>query len=211
MTLPALDARLRAAYDLIAPCGAYADIGADHGLLPLHLIAQGDVQSAIVADISAPALEKAKAAFTRHGMADRVSFIIADGLNALNAPMDVISILGMGGDTLLRILKSGQGKLHGAALILSPHTDLYKVRQGISGMGYALLKETLVFERRRFYVLLKAVPGPSRYGEAALFLGPCLLRDRPPLFLDYLKWRQKVAKAAHSAELDYVEEALRCW
>ncbi len=208
MRLPSLDFRLKAAYDLIEPCENYGDIGADHGLLPLHLAAAGKVKCPLVADISASALQKAMANFERFDVPGE--FRLADGLNALNRPMDFISILGMGGDTMVAILQSGQEKLLDAQLVLSPHTDLKRVRQAVSQMGYVFQKETLVLERRRFYVLMLLKKGQAVYTEKELVLGPGLLKENPPLFKDYLLWREKVLKAAGDADLPFVQEALEC-
>lgn len=208
MLLPRLDARLRAAYDLIDPCARYADIGADHGLLPLHLVADKRVGHAIVADISESALQRAQETFRKHAIA--ASFVVADGLSALTAPCDFVSILGMGGDTMLGILRSGRAHLGDARLILSPHTDLSAVRQGVFDMGYVFEKESLVRAKGRMYVIMRLQKGHAAYNETELLLGPCLLKTRPPLFSDYLLWRKKVAIEAAAPELPLIEEAIRC-
>ena len=208
MRLKTLDLRLRAAYDLVDACERYADIGADHGLLPLHLVAGGKVERPIVSDISAPALQKARDIFARHGL--EADFRVADGLKALDVPMDFISILGMGGDTLLSILNAGKEKLGNATLVLSPHTHLKRVRQGLNALGYVFEKEALVFEGRRFYVLLRVKKGEAAYTEKEYALGPCFLKEPPPLFIEYLLWQKKVLILSGSEDIKFVEEAIEC-
>lgn len=160
----------------------------------------------VVSDISAPALEKARELITRCHFAKRAVFVQADGLNALHEPAQAISLLGMGGDTICAILTAAPQRLQGAALILSPHTELYKVREVLHRIGYGIAKESIARSGGRFYVILKALPGDAVYSEKELLLGPCLIRERPALFKDYLLWRQRVAYAALKALKDAGDE-----
>lgn len=209
LRLPTLDERLLAAADLFPPCRLGADIGADHGRLPLYLLASGRCERMVVSDISAPALSKARELITRHHFDHRAAFIQADGLNALAEPAQAASLLGMGGDTMCAILTAAPQRLHGAALILSPHTELYKVREVLHFIGYQIEKESIARSGGRFYMILKALPGDASYTEKELFLGPCLLRERPPLFQDYLRWRQRVAGTALKALKDAGDDDMR--
>jgi tRNA (adenine22-N1)-methyltransferase len=180
-------------------CHLGADIGTDHGRLPLHLLAAGRCERMVVSDISAPALSKARELITRHHFEDRAGFVQADGLDALYEPAQAVSLLGMGGDTMRAILAAAPQKLQGAALILSPHTDLYNVREVLHLIGYRIEKESVARSGGRFYIILRALPGDIVYTEKELLLGPCLLREKPPLLQDYLLWRQRVANTALKA------------
>ncbi len=199
MRLPNLDERLQAAADLFPPCRLGADIGTDHGRLPLYLLASGKCERMVVSDISEPALSKARELFARHRFDDRAVILQADGLNALAEPVQAVSLLGMGGDTMCAILTAAPERLHGAALILSPHTELNKVREALPRIGYHIATEAIARSGGRFYVILKALPGKAVYTEKELLLGPCLIRERPPLFPDYLRWRQRVLHKALQA------------
>ncbi len=202
LRLPKLDERLLAAANLFPPCRLGADIGTDHGRLPLYLLALGRCKRMVVSDISEPALSKARELITRHHFDDRTVFIQADGLNALQEPVQAVSLLGMGGDTMCAILTAAPQILHGAALILSPHTELDKVREVLPRIGYHITKESIARSGGRFYVILQALPGETAYTKKEMLLGPCLLRERPPLFEDYLRWRQRVLHKALQALKD---------
>ncbi len=153
-----------------------------------------------VTDVSGSALSKAKTLLTRHGFSDRVIFREADGLHALGEePAQAVSITGMGGDTISIILTAAPQKLQGASLILSPHTELPKLRETLPTICYRIEKESIARAGGRFYVVLLAMPGTAAYTEKELNLGPCLLRERPPLFTDYLHWRLKVTQKALTA------------
>lgn len=202
LRLPMLDDRLLAAADFFPSCCLGADIGTDHGRLPLYLLATGRCECMVVSDISAPALSKARELITRHHFDKQAAFVQADGLNALHEPAQAISLLGMGGDTMCAILSTAPQKLQGAALILSPHTELDKVREVLHPIGYYIAKESIARSGGRFYVILQALPGDAVYTEKELFLGPSLLKERPALFEDYLHWRQRVAGTALKALRD---------
>ena len=186
LRLPCLDARLQAAFDLIGVCSAHADIGADHGLLPLRLITDKKAARVIVSDISAASLAKAISVFERFGCTEHAEFVEADGIDAITEPVDSLSILGMGGDRILGILKRGAAVLKGAALILSPHTRLYETRRGLYEMGYHIAAEKLVLSRGRYYVLMRAETGSEACDERALRMGPCFIKEPPPHYEDYL-------------------------
>lgn len=228
-----LDGRLKAAMLLARPCGVCADIGADHGRLSAALLQSGRAKQVLVADVSAPSLNKAKNLLGGLGLSDRATFAVADGLralDALNIPAETVFVLGMGGQTLSRILEEGCGRLHGAALVLGAQTDLPLLRQTLCRIGYRIRQEQPVKENRRYYLLMQCTPasdGEPVYDERELLLGPVLLRERPPLWRDILERRERLLRGAVSSmelakapvdeellalyrrELSYVRQALQ--
>ncbi len=163
----------------------------------------------MVSDISEPALLKARELITRHHFDHRAVFVQADGLDALTEPAQAVSLLGMGGDTMCAILTASPDRLHGASLVLSPHTEIHKVRKMLPSIGYQITKESIARSGGRFYVILQAQPGRAKYTEKELLLGPCLIKERPPLFQEYLIWRQRVAHKALQAMKDAGEDESR--
>ena len=114
---PLLDGRLSAAMALAQGAQVFADIGADHGRLSAVMLLSG-ARSALVADISAAALEKARKRLHALGLDNRATFAVADGLAALDAlkqPPDTVFVLGMGGETIGGILYRGHTRLVGAS------------------------------------------------------------------------------------------------
>ena len=212
MRYPQLDDRLQAAADLFPVCAYGADIGADHGRLSCHLLHSGKCARVIVSDISAESLAKAQALLALHELADRADFCVADGLNALRGRPNVqcAVMCGMGGRLISQILRDGCGLLQGAALVLSSHTDIPLVRQTLMQIGYAITAECIVRAKGRFYVLMRAEPGNAHYTERELYLGPALLDNPPPLWQDYLRWREGVVacEAVHERQLAWIREEL---
>lgn len=228
---PILDGRLSAAMALAGRVDSFADIGADHGRLSAAMLLSGYARRALVADISPYALEKARQRIARLALDDRATFAVADGLDALgDSAVDLAFILGMGGDTLSGILRRGQHRLHGAALVLGAHTGLPLVRATLCQIGYRIRREVVAHDAGRDYVLMRctpALPGEPAYTEAERLLGPMLMRECPQGWLPVLKRRKRLLTQGIEAmqaarlekdaqrlalslrELSYVEACLR--
>ena len=73
MSMIRLDSRLHSALLLAQPCGVCADIGADHGRLSAALLQSGRAKQVLVADVSAPSLNKAKILLGGLGLSDRAT------------------------------------------------------------------------------------------------------------------------------------------
>jgi len=230
---PLLDGRLSAAMALAENCRVFADIGADHGKLSTAMLLQDESRYALVADISAPALSKAEALIARMGLNDRVTFAVANGLDALDSlkseAVDTVFVLGMGGDTVSGILERGAGRLRGAAVILGAQTDLPLVRRTLCRIGYCIRREVVASESGRDYVLIRAEEAEAPdYTEEEILLGPVLLREMPSGWQPLLERRRKLLEqgviamrktmlakdaerlALFERELGYIDRALAC-
>ena len=95
-----LDARLSLVYDLVDPCELAADIGTDHARLPAALLQRGRCCRMILTDISPDALENARREIIRCGLSGKADLRLGDGLSPLSESCGVVSITGMGGQTM---------------------------------------------------------------------------------------------------------------
>lgn len=201
---PLLDGRLSAAMALAQGAQVFADIGADHGRLSAVMLLSG-ARSALVADISAAALEKARKRLHALGLDNRATFAVADGLAALDAlkqPPDTVFVLGMGGETIGGILRRGHTRLGGAALILGAQTDLPMVRRTVCEVGYRIRSEVIASAGGRDYVLMRCTPARADeavYTERECMLGPGLLRDPSSEWQRVLKHREHLLQQEISA------------
>ena len=180
-----------------------ADVGSDHGLLPLALLASGRASFAV-------ATEKTPVRAARIGRPPRgASWARAfrrrfgDGLAPLR-PADAIDTLilaGLGGRTILRILDVPRlGDLRPAAVILQPRTEPARVRSWLSRHGWRLSAETVAVERGRRHVSLRAERGADDdlYRDDALSrddllaVGPFLMRSGDPEVVR--AWREELAR-----------------
>lgn len=155
-----LTPRLQAIADQI-PQGAHlADIGTDHGYLPVWLLQNRRIDSAIAADLREGPLNRAKETAQRFGVAEQISFRLCDGLTDIRrSEADTIAIAGMGGETIISILEAAPWTKEGALLLLQPMTGLAELRQWLQSNGYEIVKECIACEGERLYSVMSVKGG----------------------------------------------------
>ena len=156
----ALDARLLAIAGLVMQAVAgreaprFADVGCDHGYLTAYLLEACPQLTALACDVSAPSLDKARRLMERRALSGRVRFAVADGLAAIDAPVDAIVLAGMGAETILSIVRAGRARIGQTALIVQANTDLPLLRAELAAMGFAAGREVFVQAAGRRYVTM---------------------------------------------------------
>ena len=191
-----MDPRLSVIARLAGSCERFADIGCDHGRLGAFMLECGQCRRAVMADISEPSLKKARALIAHLGLSESVDFRVGDGLLALDAPVDVAVVAGMGGPTIAHILKTGREKLGGTRIVLQPNVGAPELRRTVSEIGYRIVDERVAQDGRRNYIVIAAEPGVSSYDEKQLIVGPVLLERLPEELAPYARFRLRVARKA---------------
>ena len=167
-----LQPRLRLLADLVPQGARLADIGTDHGYLPVWLMQQGRIASAIAADIGPEPLAHARRTAEEYGAA--LDLRLCDGLRGIAAhEADTVVMAGMGGETIIHILTdSPWPRDSGCTLLLQPQTKVELLRRWLSRNGYACENERLVWDKGKLYVVLQMTAGePFTPEEARLLPG----------------------------------------
>ncbi len=156
-----LDERLNMLFCHVPPCKCVADIGTDHGYLPIALIDSGKCEKAIACDISAPSLKKAEKNSRLQGIP--LDCRVSDGLSELKKDeADCLVIAGMGGILISEILERGKEKITDATLLLQPMTAIKELREYLCENGFLILKEDMVFQEEKLYHALIAKMGEEK-------------------------------------------------
>ena len=194
-----LDERLSAAAELAREALAgreapvAADVGCDHGFLTAKLLETVPGLTMLASDVSAPSLEKARRLLGARGLSKRANITVADGLSAVDRPVDAVMILGMGAGTILKIVAEGREKIGGAALIVQANVDLPLLRGGLAELGFAIQKEVYCRAAGRHYVTMLARAGEAEMpDERRLMLGACADGVQTAAQYDYLAWQRGV-------------------
>jgi len=203
-----LDPRLSMIAEMVGRCKTYADIGCDHGRLGAFLLQRGWVEEAIQMDISDPSLDKARALMRLLGFSDKARFLVGDGAEALDCPVDCVVIAGMGGTTAAGIIERGREKLGDARLILQANVAVPELRERLMNVGYAITDERIAKDGRRFYTIIEAHPGFASYNETELQAGPVLLKTKPEELAGLAQFRLRVARKALAGAESGGEEAV---
>lgn len=155
-----LSRRLSAVAGFVTPGNRLADVGTDHGYVPIALCEQGRIPRAIALDVREGPLQAARRNIAAAGLLGQVETRLSDGLSAL-APgeADTVLLAGMGGALMQRILKEGAPVLAGVReLVLQPQSEIPALRRFLRCAGYEIPQETVVKEDGKYYVVLRAVP-----------------------------------------------------
>lgn len=180
-----------------------ADVGTDHGYIPIWACKQGKVTHAIGMDIAKLPLENARRNVMGHHLQGQITLRLGDGIRPLKAgEADVIIIAGMGGKTIREILTDQEQVLEGVSqLILSPQSGVPNVRRHVHGLGYLIETEIFILEDGRYYHILNCVKGQETYTALEYELGKCLMEKPTPIYLAYLS-KEKQKLAAILAQID---------
>ena len=206
-----LQPRLQLLADMVPQGARLADIGTDHGYLPVHLIQQGRITSAIAADVGRDPLQHAVRTAEEYGVSG-IEFRLCDGLCGLSAEeVDTIVIAGMGGQTIIHILEaapwtSNDGKY---TLLLQPMTKPGLLRHWLVNHGYRILAERLVWDKDFIYPILVVTGGAQRpLSDTEAEYGFCLMGD--PLYGNYLDIQiARLQRTIEGKRLSEREEARR--
>ncbi|KAA1040082.1 tRNA (adenine(22)-N(1))-methyltransferase [Macrococcus equipercicus] len=169
-----------------------ADIGSDHAYLPIALVADGKVTSAVAGEVVDGPFQAAVNNVRAHGLTHKIAVRKGSGLEVIaDGEVDSITICGMGGPLIADILLSGMNKLNSAPrLILQSNIHTASVRAALIKLGYTITAEEIIKEKRHIYEIVVAdKQQPMTLTAAELKFGPLLMAERSPLFLE--KWTRE--------------------
>ncbi len=153
-----LSLRLSAAAQWVPQYARLCDVGTDHAALPIWLMQQGRIHSAIATDIRTGPLERARKNVERYGFSGKIQLRLCDGLSGVTAPeVDTASICGMGGKMMMAILEAAPWTQNEVRLILQPMKSLGELRKWLSQHGYCIEQERVIWEEGHWYTLLSVV------------------------------------------------------
>ncbi len=181
----------------LVPAGArLADIGSDHGYLPVALLRRGTISAAVAGEVAMTPFHSAERTVRENGFEAQISVRLANGLAAIKPDdgISAISICGMGGETIRDILDSGKAHLNGhERLILQPNGGEQPLRLWLMENGYRIVCEELLRENRFDYEIIVAErDGPVLYSAEELYFGPLQMQARTPAFLR--KWQHRLSQ-----------------
>lgn len=185
-----LSKRLEAIAELVTVTKCIADVGTDHGYLPIWLIEQNRCAKVIAMDINEGPLKRAQSNIAMHQLQKHIETRISDGLVKLEADeAQGIIIAGMGGGLTIRILSNSFPLVkHLEECILQPQSEIDKVRQYLWENNLHIVQENMIEEDGKYYPIMRVVHGSDApYSEKELLYGRCLIRDKNPILKRFLQ------------------------
>lgn len=190
-----------------------ADIGSDHALLPVYAVQHDIVASAIAGEVNEGPYEAAAKQVAEAGLKERIEVRLGDGLSVLKeGEADVVTIAGMGGNLIVRILSRGGEPLNAVTtLILQPNVGEETVRRWLHKNGWFLREESIVEEDGKIYEIFscdklneslqqaydslyesRVMEGVTVGKDILYKMGPYLMGQADPVF--FRKWDYEIAK-----------------
>lgn len=183
--------RLLKIASLVTPNKRLADIGTDHGYIPVYLLNKKIINFAILADINRGPLENARKEVNRNKLEDKVSLRLGSGIEVLKkGEVDEIIIAGMGGILIGELLEANKEVAHEAEkLILQPMQAQEELRKYLLNNGYEILDECLEKEDFRLYeIIVTKYTGKNTEVEDDIYyeVGKKLLENKDELLNEFI-------------------------
>ena len=179
--------RIKTIGDFIDENDSVVDVGADHGLLEVYLIAKyPNIKITAVENKLGPyrILERNLKAYSN------VKLSFSDGIECIISGGKTVVLAGMGGLNIVNILAAYPKKVFKLKkIIVDAHRDLEIVRKELFKYGFAINREKIVYEQNKFYVITEFVKSKKTLdiNEDIIFFGNKLYKDKLwPKYRDYL-------------------------
>ncbi|EOU1755528.1 TPA: tRNA (adenine(22)-N(1))-methyltransferase [Clostridium perfringens] len=152
-----LSKRLKRIAEHVDKCESVADIGTDHGYIPIYLVKEGICEKAIASDINKGPIEKAKVNVAFEGVSNKIKCLLGPGLNPLKVgEVNGVILAGMGGNLTRDILLADMEKVKKYDfIILQPAQNPEVLREFLYKNDYEIIDEDLIKDEGRFYELFK--------------------------------------------------------
>lgn len=189
-----LSKRLKRIAEHVDKCESVADIGTDHGYIPIYLVKEGICEKAIASDINKGPIEKAKVNVAFEGVSNKVKCLLGPGLNPLKVgEVNGVILAGMGGNLTRDILLADMEKVKKYDfIILQPAQNPEVLREFLYKNDYEIIDEDLIKDEGRFYELFKVKYNEN--SEKLVFedeleyeVSPLLREKNHPLFKEFIE------------------------
>lgn len=175
-----LQPRLHAISSLVPDGAKLVDVGTDHGFIPVRLLLDDRIRTAIASDIGAAPLDHARRTAEQFGVTERMDFRLCDGLcGILEDEVDTVVIAGMGGDNIAAILSAAPWTRNGSLLLLQPMSKAEVLRRYLPENGYRVIAEQLVADKGVIYPILTVRGGEMPPATESQTWGGFLLQSDP--------------------------------
>ena len=198
-----LSERLELVLSFVEPGESAADVGTDHGHVPVELVRRAIVKKAVAMDVRKGPLSRATENIALAGLSAKIDTRLSDGVaKLLPGEADSVVIAGMGGELIIKILENGRHMWDSVKQwVLSPQSEIFKVRRWLFENGFVIRKEDMILEDGKFYTVMDvrrkkdadsegktANPDVLSLSEDSRMLyGDYLIRTKNPVLLTYLK------------------------
>ncbi|PHK49745.1 tRNA (adenine(22)-N(1))-methyltransferase [Staphylococcus edaphicus] len=173
-----------------------ADIGSDHAYLPIYAVENNLIDTAIAGEVIKGPFDASVRNVRDYQLSNSIDVRLGDGLSVIKADDHItsVSICGMGGPLIAKILTEGASKLKDQPrLILQSNIQSGAIREQLVKLNYTICAEDILEEKGHIYEILVADYNEKSVAmtEKEVKFGPKLLENKTALF--YKKWERERA------------------
>ncbi|WP_125152545.1 tRNA (adenine(22)-N(1))-methyltransferase [Clostridium rectalis] len=185
-----LSLRLKTIANMVDKCYACADIGTDHGYIPIYLISNDICKKVIASDINKGPINKAKFNIKSEGLDKFIECRIGSGLTTLKSKeVNCAIVAGMGGNLIKDIVEEGKDIFKDLDyLIVQPVQNPEIFREYVYNNGYKIIEEELCVDENKFYEIIKVKYSKKSTKIDNVFyeVSKYLLENNHPLIKEYI-------------------------
>lgn len=185
-----LSYRMQQIANCVKPGERLADVGTDHGFVPIYLVEKNIISNAIAMDIGKGPLQRAIEHVEQYGFESQIECRLSDGVEKIDpSEVDVIVIAGMGGDLISNILDAANPDFFQSThWVLQPQSEYFKVRKKVHEKGCKIVKEFFFMDEGKYYDVMDCVPGEEQYKASVEYIyGKYLLEHQNDNLKEYLQ------------------------
>jgi len=165
-----------------------ADVGTDHGHIPVWLAQHGYAERITASDIKKGPLESARIYAAENEVSEKIEFVLTDGLKGLDDGYDTVIIAGMGGETIVSILEAAPWTKNGVHLVLQPQSKVEILLKWLYENGYVITDGSIVKDAGKLYMILSVVGGNGVVPEDAyMYVDHVFFEKKEPLLAEYIR------------------------
>lgn len=192
-----LSKRLEAIFQMVPQGSIIADIGCDHGFLPITLVQEKICSKAYACDLREKPLHKAIKMIEKCQLQEQVIPLLRNGIENLPDDVDTIVIAGMGFETIKMILENNLSILPKyKRWIIQSNTDVEQLRYWLYQHNGFILDEDIVYEGHYYQILSFSFYEGKKLTEDDCLFGINLYQH--PLFKPM--WKYHLDKLHHILE-----------
>lgn len=174
--------RLKTIADMIDSNYHVIDVGCDHALLDIYLTLNKKIKCTAI-DNKEKVIKYSKENIEKYNLTSKIELILNDGLENIKIhDDDIIVLAGLGTKTILNIIANKNIK----HLIVQSNDDVYNLRYQLTKLNYKVIDEKIVYEKKKYYTIIKLEKGKAKYSKKELEYGPILLKEKNKVFDKYL-------------------------
>ncbi len=192
--------RLKMVAGLVPNCNLVADVGTDHGYLPIYLVKYGICQRAIAADVNEGPLSAAEKNTSLTRVKDKIQTVLSDGLKNIEKA-DCVTICGMGGELIISILEHRKENM--TRFVLQPQRSVDVLRYYLAENGFEIKKEAIAKEGDKMYCAFYTEFTGKAYEmtKKEALIGKYEAFEDKTLYEEYVNYRKReIRKAIESME-----------